>query len=102
MDQQPDQQPDEQPDEQLQPPRRQYTVLIVLTVALLGWGVYHAIGSFYGGFGKENLPVGFWAVMRSLMVLGCMGAFLAFWWFLMLTRRPPNSRTNRPRDTKND
>ena len=61
------------------------TVLIVLTVALAVWGVYHALGSYFGGMGNENLQRDF---RRSLVVLGCMAAFLGFWWWLMLTRKP--------------
>jgi hypothetical protein len=73
----------------------QFTVLIVLTLALLAWGAYHAIGSYFGGFGNENLQHDF---RRSLVVLGCMVAFLGFWWWLILTRRPRDNRTDRPPD----
>ncbi len=65
--------------------RAQFTILIVLTVALAAWGIYHAIGAYFGGFGGENLAHDF---RRSLVVLGCMGGFLAVWWTLVLTRKP--------------
>jgi sulfite exporter TauE/SafE len=71
----------------------QKTVLVVLTLALLAWGTYHAVGAYFGGFGGENLQHDF---RRSLVVLACMGVFLASWWLLMLTRKPRNSRTDRP------
>jgi hypothetical protein len=73
------------------PRRVQIKVLVVLTVALAAWGIYHAIGAYFGGFGEENLRYDF---RRSLVVLGCMGAFLGFWWFLVLTRKiRKNQRT---------
>ena len=46
-------------------------VLIGLTLALAVWGIYHAVGAYFGGFGGENLRHDF---ARSLVVLGCMGA----------------------------
>jgi membrane protein DedA with SNARE-associated domain len=70
----------------------QKTVLIGLTVALLAWGAYHAVGAYFGGFGNENLQHDF---RRSLVVLACVSIFLAIWWLLMLTRKPRNNKTNR-------
>ena len=70
----------------------QKTVLTVLTVSLLVWAAYHAIGAYYGGFGSENLQHDF---RRSLVVVGCMSVFLAVWWLLMLTRKPRKSGTDR-------
>jgi membrane protein DedA with SNARE-associated domain len=72
--------------------KAQKTLLLILTVALLAWGVYHAVGAYFGGFGAENLQHDF---RRSLVVLGCFSVFLAVWWILLLTRKPRNSRTNR-------
>ncbi len=60
-------------------------LLIVLTVALAAWGIYLAIGAYFGGFGGENLAHDF---RRSLVVLACMGVFLGIWWTLVLTRKP--------------
>jgi hypothetical protein len=85
--------------DQIESKRGQHTLLIVLTLALLLWGAYHAVGSYFGGFGKENLPHN---LGRSLMVFGCMAAFLGFWWFLMLTRKPRNRRTDGRFDAKNE
>jgi hypothetical protein len=70
------------------PQKVQKIVLAILTVALLAWGSFHAIGAYFGGFGEENLQHDF---RRSLVVLGCMAVFLGFWWVLILTRKPRNS-----------
>ena len=74
------------------PTKIQKTVLVILTVGLLGWGSFHAVGAYFGGFGGENLQHDF---RRSLVVLACMTAFLALWWWLILTRKPRGSRTER-------
>jgi len=76
---------------------QQRTILIVITVALLAWGGYHAIGSYFGGFGGANLQHD---ARRSLVVFGFMVAFLAFWWVMILFV-PRKSRTNRRNNTKN-
>jgi hypothetical protein len=47
-------------------------VLLALTAALTAWGLYLALGAFFGGFGKENLPQ---SMLRSGVVLACMGGF---------------------------
>jgi hypothetical protein len=65
--------------------RGQLTLLVVLTLALAAWGIYHAVGAYFGGFGEENLAHDF---RRSLVVLACMGGFLGIWWCLVLTRKP--------------
>jgi hypothetical protein len=70
----------------------QWTLLLVITLALLAWGIYHAAGAYFGGFGNENLQHDF---RRSLVVLGCMALFLGGWWWLMLTAKPKDSRTDR-------
>jgi FtsH-binding integral membrane protein len=70
----------------------QRAVLLLLTLALLAWGVYHAVGVYFGGFGNENLRHDF---RRSLVVLACMAAFLGGWWWLMLAAKPKRSRTDR-------
>lgn len=66
-------------------------ILLALTAALAAWGLYLALGAFFGGFGKENLPQ---SVLRSGVVLACVGGFLGIWWLLMLTRKSRNSRTD--------
>ena len=65
-------------------------ILLALTAALAAWGLYLALGAFFGGFGKGNLPQ---SVLRSSVVLACVGGFLGIWWLLMLTRQSRNSRT---------
>ncbi len=72
-------------------PNTDRKILLGLTAALAAWGLYLALGAFFGGFGKGNLPPSFW---RSLVVLACMGSFLGFWWLLILTRKSGNSRTD--------
>ena len=74
------------------PVKIQKLVLALLTVSLLAWGSFHAIGAYFGGFGGENLQHDF---RRAMVVLGCMGVFLGIWWLLILTRKPRNSRTDR-------
>ena len=49
----------------------QWTLLLVITLALLAWGIYHAVGAYFGGFGNENLQHDF---RRSLVVLGLHGS----------------------------
>jgi uncharacterized membrane protein YeaQ/YmgE (transglycosylase-associated protein family) len=68
------------------------TVLAVLTVSLLLWGIFHAVGAYYGGFGQENIQHDF---RRSLVVMGFVAAFLGAWWLLILTRKPRGSPTDR-------
>lgn len=75
----------------------QKTILIVITIALLAWGGYHAIGSYFGGFGGANLQHD---ARRSLVVFGFMAAFLAFWWAMILFA-PRKTRTNRRNNAKN-
>jgi membrane protein DedA with SNARE-associated domain len=67
-------------------------VLIGLTVALALWALYHALGSYFGGMGQENLPRSVW---RSVVVIGCMAAFLGFWWILLWNRKRHDSQTDR-------
>jgi membrane protein DedA with SNARE-associated domain len=69
----------------------QRKILIIITIGLLCWGAYHALGSYFGGFGGANLQQDF---RRSLVIFGFMVAFLAFWWGMMLFA-PRKARTNR-------
>ena len=78
-------------------PGSQKVILIVITVALLAWGGYHAIGSYFGGFGGANLQPD---ARRSLVVFGFMVAFLAFWWVMILFA-PRKTRANRRNNAKN-
>ena len=82
------------PDKPVQPqaPSNDRKILLALTAALAAWGLYLALGAFFGGFGKGNLPQ---SVLRSSVVLACVGGFLGIWWLLMLTRKSRNSRTDR-------
>jgi len=68
-------------------------ILLALTIALAGWGLYLALGAFFGGFGKGNLPQ---SALRSVVVLGCVGGFLATWWLLMLGRQSRRSGETGP------
>jgi hypothetical protein len=79
--------------------KAQRTFLIVLSLALLAWGTYHAVGSYFGGIGGGNLQHDF---RRSLVVFACMAAFLGFWWILLLTQPSRSARTDRPPPTKKD
>jgi hypothetical protein len=72
-------------------PSNDRKILLALTAALAAWGLYLALGAFFGGFGKGNLPQ---SVLRSSVVLACVGGFLGIWWLLMLTRKSRSSRTD--------
>ncbi|MCC7084799.1 MAG: hypothetical protein IT427_07300 [Pirellulales bacterium] len=61
--------------------RIQRRLLIGLTIAILVWGGFLAIGSFLGGV---NLRGG---AGRGLVIFGCVSFFLAFWWMLLLMRK---------------
>ena len=58
--------------------------LLGITIALLAWGGFLAVGSFLGG---ANLQDSF---RRGLVVFGCTAAFVAFWWTMLWLRRPDN------------
>jgi hypothetical protein len=57
--------------------KAQRWILISITVALVAWGLFHA----YGAFLLNQNP---W---RPVVVLACVGGFLAFWWAMLATRR---------------
>jgi hypothetical protein len=51
-------------------------LILWLVVALSAWGAYHALGAFL--FNHD--------VRRGLVVLACVGGFLAFWLTLLKLR----------------
>ncbi len=55
-------------------------LILLIIVALLVWGVLHAVGAYLFG-------LGFWDLLKAAVVLACMLAFLGFW-LLLLARRP--------------
>jgi hypothetical protein len=61
-----------------EPSRR---LIILLAVALAGWGLYHAVGAWL--FNHD--------VRRGLVVFACMAAFLC-WWLLLLRFRAKRRR----------
>jgi hypothetical protein len=60
------------------------TVILIIMVCVLGWGVFHALGAYFNFEPNRSNP---W---RGVMVLGCVAAFLAFWG-LMLAHRSRRS-----------
>ena len=52
-------------------------IVWLITAGLVGWGLFHA----YGAFTLNHNP------LRAVVVLVCVGAFLAFWWALLATRK---------------
>jgi drug/metabolite transporter (DMT)-like permease len=61
-------------------PGRRWIVLLV--AALAAWGLYHAVGAYL--FNND--------LRRGLVVLVCMGLFLAFWLSLLLLRKKRRPR----------
>jgi RsiW-degrading membrane proteinase PrsW (M82 family) len=57
--------------------KTQKWILLSITVALIAWGLFHA----YGAFSLNQNP---W---RPVVVLTCVGGFLAFWWAMLATRK---------------
>src|SRR5262249_9727950 len=53
------------------------TAIGLIMVAVLAWGIFHAIGAY-----RLNHHLG-----RPLMVLGCVVAFLGFWAAMLASRR---------------
>ncbi len=58
--------------------RPEYKLLAGLSLGLAAWGIYHAIGAYRFNHDPR----------RGLIVVACMAAFLAFWWLMLLTRKP--------------
>jgi hypothetical protein len=59
----------------------QRNLLIGLTVALLAWGAFLAVGSSLGGANLQR------NIGRGLVIFVCTAAFLGFWWALLLLRK---------------
>ena len=57
-------------------PSRPTLMILAIFLAVLGWGIFHAVGAF----GYNHNP---W---RAVMVLGCFAGFLGLW-ALLLSRR---------------
>lgn len=51
--------------------------ITAIMVAVLTWGIYHAIGAYR----YNHNP------MRAVMVLGCVAAYLGIWCLLLAARR---------------
>jgi protein-S-isoprenylcysteine O-methyltransferase Ste14 len=56
---------------------KQAHVMLLIVVAVLAWGVFHAVGAF-------TLNHNPW---RAVMVVGCVAAFLGFWGAMLAARR---------------
>jgi len=52
-------------------------VILLIVVAVLAWGVFHAVGAY-------TLNHNPW---RAVMVVGCVAAFLGFWGAMLTARR---------------
>lgn len=52
-------------------------LILGIMLAIVGWGVFHAIGAW--GLNHD--------VRRPLVVLGCVLAFLGFWSLMLAVRR---------------
>ena len=72
-------------------------ILLIVAVALLGWGVFHAVGA-------ARKPGG---TLQAVLVIGCMVAFVGFWGTMLWSRskrlqrqaarraeNPPTSKPN--------
>ena len=58
------------------PPLKTWQPLLVLMLALLAWGLYHAVGTYQTG-GDVRKPI---------IVLACMFVFLGAWGVLLFRR----------------
>jgi membrane protein DedA with SNARE-associated domain len=56
----------------------------LIMLGVVGWGVFHAVGTYFGGQGDQHLRHD---VRRSLIVMACVVAFLAFWGAMLLARK---------------
>lgn len=60
----------------------QNKIIPLIMGGVLAWGIFHAIGAY-------RLNHNPW---RTVMVLGCVLAFLGFWWAMLAARRARLSR----------
>jgi membrane protein DedA with SNARE-associated domain len=65
---------------------------IVIMFAVAAWGAFHAVGAYFGGFNELHLRHD---LRRTLMVLGCFAAFLAFWGAMLYARKRRLAREER-------
>ena len=68
-------------------PAQQGRLLLAIFAAVLAWGVYHAVGAY-------RLNHNPW---RPLIVLACVGGYLAIWAMLLKHRQ---SRVQRQRGSR--
>ena len=54
-------------------------------VGVAAWGVFHAVGAYRYNHDPR----------RAFMVIGCVVAFLAFWWVMLTSRKRRLARENR-------
>ena len=76
------------------------SLIVLIILGVLAWGVFHAVGSYYGG--AQLAP----SLRRAAVVLGFTVAFLGFWLLMLRNRttrlrddaeaRPSSSRDARP------
>jgi len=59
----------------------------LIAVAVLAWGVFHAVGAYR----FNHNP------MRAVMVLGCVGAYLGFWGLMLASRKARLARRSKER-----
>jgi len=56
--------------------------IAIIMLAVLAWGVFHAVGAF--GYQEATFN---WRVARPLVVIGCSLGFLGFWLLMLQSRR---------------
>jgi len=54
--------------------------MLAITVAVLGWGLFHAVGTYFNHEDRGN-------PLRPLIVLVSVAGFLGFWWLMLASRR---------------
>jgi drug/metabolite transporter (DMT)-like permease len=69
--------------------KTQRRIMLALTAALVAWALFHAYGAVLGPQVTDGDQVlhpnpNPW---RGVVVLACMGGFLAFWWAMLATRK---------------
>lgn len=56
-------------------------ILGLIAAAVVGWGMYLAVGTYLGGDTLEHN----WR--RPAVVLACVSAYLGFWWAMLAARK---------------